>query len=440
MEIVYERCSGLDVHKKKVVVCSSTPDAAGQRLKETRTFRTTTQDLLHLLDWLKDKGCTHIAMESTGVYWKPIYNLLEGHFEVLIVNAQHIKAVPGRKTDVKDAEWIADLLAHGLLKGSFIPPAQQRELRELTRYRSSLVEDRTRVVNRLQKVLEDTNIKLGDVATDILGKSARAMLEAMLGGQTDPKVLAELARGRMRAKRAELEQALVGVFKPHHRFLLTELLAQVDTLDEAITRVGNEIATRMQEVSLEQDQAEQPASSPETEVETDEKPPLTWAQAIVLLCSIPGISRRAAEGILAEIGLDMTRFPSAGHLASWAGMCPGNYESAGKRLGGKTRKGSPYLRKFLVEAAHGAAHTKNTYLSAQYHRLAARRGKKKAMVAVGHTILIMIYHMLLQQKSYEELGGNYFDERERRATEKRLVRRLEKLGYQVELQPVSQVA
>jgi len=313
-------------------------------------------------------------------------------------------------------------------------------LRELTRYRSSLVEDRTRVVNRLQKVLEDTNIKLGDVATDILGKSARAMLEAMLGGQTDPKVLAELARGRMRAKRAELEQALVGVFKPHHRFLLTELLAQVDTLDEAITRVGNEIATRMQEVSLEQDQAEQPASSPETEVETDEKPPLTWAQAIVLLCSIPGISRRAAEGILAEIGLDMTRFPSAGHLASWAGMCPGNYESAGKRLGGKTRKGSPYLRKFLVEAAHGAAHSKNTYLSAQYHRLAARRGKKKAMVAVGHTILIMIYHMLLQQKSYEELGGNYFDERERRATEKRLVRRLEKLGYQVELQPVSQVA
>lgn len=272
-----------------------------------------------------------------------------------------------------------------------------------------------------------------------MGKSARAMLEALLGGQTDPKVLAELARGRMRAKRAELEQALVGVFKPHHRFLLTELLAQADTLDEAITRVGNEIATWMREVSSEQGQDKPQASSPEPAVEIDAKPPLTWAQAIVLLCSIPGISQRAAEGILAEIGLDMTRFPSAGHLSSWAGMCPGNHESAGKRLSGKTRKGSPYLRKLLVEAAHAAAHTKNTYLSAHYHRLAARRGKKKAMVALEHSILVVIYHMLSQQKSYEESGGNYFDERERQATEKRLVRRLEKLGYQVELQPVSQV-
>jgi transposase len=440
MEIIYERCCGMDVHKKKIVACLSTPDPVGRRHKEIRTFCTTTQDLLHLLDWLAAASCTHIAMESTGVYWKPIYNLLEGHFDLLIVNAQHIKAVPGRKTDVKDAEWIADLLTHGLLKGSFIPPVEQREIRELTRYRANLVEDRVRVVNRLQKVLEDTNIKLGDVATDIMGKSARAMLAALLGGQTDPKVLAELARGRMRAKRAELEQALVGVFKPHHCFLLSELLAQADALDEAITRVGQEIATRMREVSSDQAQEAPQTSDPEPDGEINENLPLTWSQARELLCSIPGISQRAAEGILAEIGLEMTRFPSAGHLSSWAGMCPGNHESAGKRLSGKTRKGSTYLRKLLVEAAHAAAHTKNTYLSAHYHRLAARRGKKKAMVAVGHTILVVIYHMLSQRKSYEEVGGNYFDEHERQATQKRLVRRLEKLGYQVELQPIPQVA
>jgi len=379
------------------------------------------------------------------VYWKPIFNLLDGDFDLLVVNAQYIKAVPGHKTDVRDAEWIADLLQHGLLKGSFIPPAPQRELRELTRHRTSLVEDRARVVNRLQKVLEDTNIKLGDVATAILGKSARAMLEALLAGQTDPKVLAQLARGRLRSKIPELEQALVGVVKPHHRFLLTELFTQIDTLDEAITRVGNEIATRMQEQEptehhLGSPNDEQQQAPSEEPLQTSEKPPLTWARALALLCTIPGISQRAAEGILAEIGLDMARFPSAGHLASWAGMCPGNSESAGKRLSGKTRKGSSWLRVLLVEAAHAAAHSKNTYLSAQYHRLAARRGKKKAMVAVGHTILVIIYHMLQQQKSYEELGGTYFDERERRDTEKRLVRRLEKLGYQVELLPASPAA
>jgi transposase len=445
MQVVYERCCGLDIHKKLVVACLIVLAANGQRHKEIRTFRTTTQELLLMKDWLTAAGCTQIAMESTGVYWKPIFNLLDGDFDLLVVNAQHIKAVPGHKTDVRDAEWIADLLQHGLLKGSFIPPAPQRELRELTRHRTSLVEDRARVVNRLQKVLEDTNIKLGDVATDILGKSARAMLEALLAGQTDPKVLAQLARGRLRSKIPELEQALVGVVKPHHRFLLTELFTQIDTLDEAITRVGNEIATRMQEPepaghhlgSPNDEQRQAPSEEP---LQTSEKPPLTWALALALLCTIPGISQRAAEGILAEIGLDMARFPSAGHLASWAGMCPGNSESAGKRLSGKTRKGSSWLRVLLVEAAHAAAHSKNTYLSAQYHRLAARRGKKKAMVAVGHTILVIIYQMLQQQQPYEELGGTYFDERERRDTEKRLVRRLEKLGYQVELLPASPAA
>jgi transposase len=373
-----------------------------------------------------------------GMYWKPVYNVLDGAVELLVVNARHIKAVPGRKTDVRDAEWIADLLQHGLLTSSFIPPAAQRELRELTRYRTNLVEERARAVNRLQKTLEDTNIKLGDVATDIMGKSARAMLEALLDGQTDPAILADLARGRLKAKRAQLQEALVGTLKPHHRFMLTEHLALIDTLDEAIARATKEIEARMgppdPETKGSVDVAEEEGQ------EHQEMAPLPWDEAVRLLDSIPGINPRAAQGILAEIGTDMSRFPSSGHLASWAGMCPGNHESGGKRLSGKTRKGSPWLRKLLVEAAHAAAHTKNTYLSAQYRRIASRRGAKIAMIAVGHSLLVMIYHMLSEHVSYTELGGNYFDEQDRQATEKRLVRRLEKLGYHVELQTPTQVA
>ncbi len=354
MQIIYEYCAGIDIHKKMVVVCVIMLNAAGQRVKELRSFRTTTAGLLELRDWLQTAGCTHVAMEATGVYWRPIWNLLEGAFELLPFCAQHIKAVPGRKTDVRDAEWIADLLQHGLLTGSFIPPTEQRELRDFTRYRASLVADRARVVNRLQKVLEDTNIKLGDVATDITGQSARAMLKALLAGQTDPVKLADLAKGKMRAKLAALEEALVGVIKPHQQFLLAELLRQLDGLDEAITRVGHEIATWMdREMPAEPEPAleQHPLSSLLPEQERP-KNPLTWARAVALLCTIPGISQRAAQGILAEIGRDMTRFPSAAHLASWAGMCPGNHESAGKRLSGKTRKGSPYLRQLLVEAAN----------------------------------------------------------------------------------------
>jgi transposase len=374
-------------------------------------------------------------MEATGVYWKPLFNLLEGHLQVLVVNAQHIKAVPGHKTDVKDAEWIADLLQHGLLKASFIPSSAQRELRDLTRYRTNLVEERARVVNRLHKTLEDTNLKLGDVVTDILGKSARAILDALLAGQTDPTLLADLARGRLKAKRTQLEQALVGTIKPHHRFILTEYLVHIDELDDAIVRVGTEIDTFMC--------SETPSDRNETlgeDLHPQNQHQLAWEQAAVLLCSIPGISQRCAQGILAEIGLDMTRFPSAKHLASWAGMSPGNRESAGKRLSGKTNKGSPWLRKLLVEAAQAAAHTKKTYLSAQYQRLKARRGAKKAMIAVGHTILVIIYHLLDEKKMYEDLGGNYFDEHERQETEKRLVRRLERLGFEVSLQPTNQIA
>jgi transposase len=444
MELVYERCCGLDVHKKMVVACLILPDEKGKQSKEVRTFRTTTQELLLLRDWLVLTGCTHLAMEATGVYWKPIYNVLDGAVELLVVNARHIKAVPGRKTDVRDAEWIADLLQHGLLTSSFIPPAEQRELRELTRYRTSLVQERARAVNRLQKTLEDTNLKLGDVATDILGKSARAMLEALLAGQTDPAVLADLARGRLKTKRAQLEEALVGVLKPHHRFMLTEHLALIDTLDEAIARATHEIEVRMgpPDPSPQEPQplAEEESQTGDQEQEPQEKLPLAWDEAVRLLDSIPGINPRAAQGILAEIGTDMRRFPSARHLASWAGMCPGNHESGGKRLSGKTRKGSPWLRQLLVEAAHAAAHTKNTYLSALYRRIASRRGAKIAMIAVGHALLVIIYHMLSEHTSYLDLGSNYFDERDRQSTEKRLVHRLEKLGFQVSLQPATQVA
>ena len=312
MQIVHACCCGLDVHKKSVVACMMSFDPKGRRCKEIRTFGTMTQDLLALADWLTAAGCTHVAMESTGVYWKPVYNLLEGLFELLVVNAQHIKRVPGRKTDVQDAEWIADLLQHGLLRGSFVPPTSQRQLRDLTRHRSTLVAERARIVNRLQKVLEDANIKLAAVASDITGVSARMMLQALLDGERDSAVLAELARGRMRAKRDLLAQALCGRLRSHHAFMITEHLSHIEYLDESIARFTAEVNERLGDAE----------------------------EQISLLDTIPGLSRRAAEVILAEIGSDMSRFPTAKHLASWAGICPGNYESAGKRKSGKTRKGS----------------------------------------------------------------------------------------------------
>ncbi len=409
MDVVYERCCGLDIHKKTVVACLITPGADGKPQKEIRTFGTMTDELLQLADWLAAAGCTHVAMESTGVYWKPVYNLLEDSITLLLANARHMKAVPGRKTDVRDCEWIADLLRHGLLKASFVPDRPQRELRELTRYRTALVRERTAAINRLQKTLEGANIKLASVASDIMGTSGRAMLAALVSGTTDTASLAQLARGHLREKRADLERALTGRMGAHQRFLLAEQLAHIDHLDASIDRLSTEIAVRLR-----------PAEERLARLET-----------------IPGVGRRTVELLVAEIGTDMRRFPTAAHLASWAGMCPGSNESAGKRRSGKTQKGSPWLRAALVEAARAAARTKATYLSVQYHRLAMRRGPKKAAVAVGHRILVIAYHLLHDGGSYHELGVAHLEERRRRTAQRHLVQRLEGLGYKVTLEPVA---
>jgi transposase len=461
MQIVHRCCCGLDVHKKLIVACLISLNEAGEFQKEIRSFATMTRDILALADWLTSAGCTHIAMESTGVYWRPIWNLLEEQFELLLVNAQHIKAVPGRKTDIKDAEWIADLLQHGLLRASFVPPAPQRHLRELTRYRSTLLAERARLVNRLHKVLEDTNLKLTAVVTNIMGLSARDMLDALLQGETNPEVLAKLARGKLRKKREDLEQALVGRVDDHHRFLLTSLLTHIDFLDEQVADCNGKIEQFVSAPSDEKaelissaldDQQQEQASLASTPVgpeamlaqdrvpEDGPKVPLSYQQAIALLDSIPGVNQRIAEIFIAEVGTDMQRFPTAGHLASWVGICPGNHQSAGKQIRGTTRKGDRWLRQALIEAAQGAMRTKDTYLSAQGRRLTHRRGKKRAVVAVGHTILIIAYHVLQRQQPYQDLGSNYFDERDRSAVERQSVRRLEQLGFKVTLETAGEAA
>lgn len=432
MEVLYQSCAGLDVHKKTVVACRM----RGQGKRETRTFGTTTPELLELGDWLAEWEVTHVAMESTGDYWRPIYNLLEGQFELLVVNARHVKQVPGRKTDVKDAEWLADLLRHGLLKASYVPGREQRALRDLTRYRIKLVQQRAQLINRVQKVLEDANIKLASVAKNVLGVSGRSMLEALLAGESDGTVLAKLARGRLKAKEPALIQALTGHMQAHHRFLLSEQLDLFDFLSQQIEELDSQITQQMHEMDEKPTEVSEDGGASGSKPETDPgvESPLTHEESIALLDTIPGVNRATAEVMVAEMGLDMSRFPTAKHLASWAGIAPGNNESAGKRYSGKTGKGNRRLRTSLTQAAWAASHTKDTYFNAQYHRLAARRGKKRAIVAVGHSILVAAYHMLVRRQSYQELGHQYFDQRQQQSTARHLLRRLEKLGIEVTVQ------
>ena len=407
MQVKYERCCGIDVHKDTVVACVIVSKSSGHVQKTIRTFATTTSGLQALAQWLTATGCTHVAMESTGVYWKPLYNLLEGAFELLVVNAAHIKKF-GDKTDVTDAEWLADLLRHGLLRGSFIPSALQRALRDLTRYRTRLIDDRSREVNRVQKVLEDANLKLASVASDVMGVSSRAILAQLIEGQHDPAVLADLAKGRLREKRAALEQALTGRFTAHHRFMLVQHLSHIDYLDEQIAQVDAQITEQIRPFQAAVDR---------------------WDQ-------LPGINQRTGQVIVAEVGADLKPFADGAHLASWGGMCPGNQESAGKRQSGKTHQGDKWLRRALVEAAHAAARTKNSYFATLYHRLAGRRGKKRAWVAVGHSLLVTGYTLITRQVDYQDLGANYFDELNKDAVKRRTVKRLEQLGFQVELKPI----
>lgn len=409
MQVVYERCAGLDVHKKTVVACRLTPQPEGGWRKDIRTFGTLTDELLSLLDWLRAGQVSHIAMESTGVYWKPIYNLLEAEFGVVLVNAQHIKFVPGRKTDVNDAQWIAELLQHGLLKASYIPPVEQRDLRDLIRYRTSLIQERTREANRVQKVLEDANLKLASVASNVLGVSGREMLEQIIAGQDDPVHLAQPARGRLREKIAELERALTGRIREAHRLLLKLHLEHIDDLNAKISQLSDEIDRLLL--------------------------PFDPAKAIERLDAIPGVNGAVAQVIVAELGLEMNRFPSAAHAASWAGLAPGRHESAGRNRSSRIRQGNKHLKAALVQAAHAAGKRKDHYLGAQYRRLAARRGKQRATIAVAHSILVIVYHMLQRGTAYVELGGDYFDQRNQQQVQQRLVKRLEQLGYKVTLEP-----
>lgn len=404
MDVVYDCVCGLDVHSASIQACVRRM-RGGRVQQEVRTFPTMTRDILALADWLAAEGVSHVAMESTGVYWKPIYNLLEGRAEILLVNARHVKHVPGRKTDVKDCQWLAQLLQCGLLQGSFVPGRPQRDLRDLTRHRAQLVGQRAAVANRIHKTLEDANIKLGVVASDILGVSGRAMLRALIAGQQTPSQMADLARRRLRAKIPDLRLALQGSVTDHHRFVLEELLDQLDDLERRIERFSR----RIEELSG------------------------PFAAAIQVVAGLPGFDQRSAQNVVAEIGPDMSRFPTDDHLASWAGICPGSNASGGKRKSGKTTKGSRWLRTALVQAAWAASHTKDSYFRAQFRRLVGRRGKKRALVAVAHSLLVVIYHLLRTGRPYHDLGVAYLDTLDSQRIVRSHVRRLESLGYNVTL-------
>lgn len=404
MDVVYARCAGLDVHKATVVGCVRLPGPQREaRRGETQTFATTTRGLLALADWLTAHEVTHVAMESTGVYWRPVYAVLEGSTELLLVNARHVKMVPGRKTDVRDCEWLAQLLECGLLRASFVPPPAVRDLRDLTRYRKVLIRERSDHVNRVAKTLELANIKLGCVVTDLMGKTGRAILEALIAGCDDPDTLAALAQGSLRKKRAELREAVVGRMTPHYAFLLQQQLALIDALAAHISQFDARIEAAMQ----------------------------PFAEAYALVQTMPGIAERAAQAILAETGVEMSRFPTADQFASWARLCPGNNESAGKRRPTTTGKGAPWLRATLQEAAWAAVKTKKSYYAALYYRLKARRGAKKAIVAVQHAMLVALWHMLTHRVPHRDLGRDYFDRRNQARIRRHHVRRLQQLGYQV---------
>lgn len=405
MDVLIERGAGLDVHQATVVATVRLPGDGGRQMV-TETFGTMTPDLWALREWLQAYGVTHVALESTGVYWKPVYYVLEDAFTLLLINMQELKRVPGRKTDVRDSEWLAQLLECGLLRSSFVPPPPIRELRDLTRYRVQQVRDRAQEVNRLYKVLEDSGLKLTSVLTDVMGVSGRAMLTALVAGTTDPTVLADLARGKLRKKLPTLQRALQGRFRGHHAFLIEQSLAKIDFLDETIERVTTAIDERL----------------------------VPFEPLLTALDTIPGINRIGAISIVAETGGDMRRFPTAGHLCSWGAMCPGQNESAGKRRSGKTRKGNKYLRATLIQAGLGAIHSKGTALQARYHRVKRHRGHKKAVVAVGHQILEIAYFIMRDGVTYDELGADYFDRRHAERTVHRHVRHLEALGYRVTIE------
>lgn len=405
MDVLIERCAGLDVHQASVVATVRVPGEGGRRVV-TETFGTMTSDLWALREWLQTYGVTHVALESTGVYWKPVYYLLEDTCTLLLINMQELKRVPGRKTDVKDSEWLAQLLECGLLRSSFVPPPPIRELRDLTRYRVQQVRDRAQEINRLCKVLEDSGLKLTTVLTDVMGVSGRAMLRALVEGTTDPTVLADLARGRLRKKLPELRRALQGRFRRHHAFLIEQILTKIDFLDETLERLNAEIDARL----------------------------VPFAAMLTALDTIPGVDRIGAISIIAETGGDMSRFATAAHLCSWGAMCPGQHESAGKRRSGKTRKGNRYLRATLIQAALGATRKQGSALQARYHRVKRHRGHKKAVVAVGHQILEIAYYVMRDTVTYDELGADYFDRRHAERAMRRYVRQLEALGFHVTIE------
>jgi transposase len=409
MEVQHARCCGIDIHKKSIRVCVLIRESGRKEQKHLREFGTMTSEILSCADWLRNLGVTHVAMESTGVYWRPVWNLLEGQFDLLLANATHIKNVPGRKTDVKDSEWIAQLLQHGLLQRSFVPDTVLRDLRELSRDRTSLVAERSRLKNRIQKILEEANIKLGSVASDVLGKSGRAMLTAIIEGKQDPQQLADLALGQLRLKIPQLVEALRGRVRAVHRFRLQQQLARVDFIEAQIAQL-------------------------EAEMEKQNAP---FEEAVSWLAEIPGFDRTTAWSVIAEIGINMNQFPSADHLASWAGICPGNNESGGKRLSGKTRKGSRWLRQKLCQSAWCASRCKKSYFAAFFQRIAAHRGRKRAIVAVSHALLVVCYYLLQRRCHFQDLGVNYFDQLNHEKLTHYFVKRLTRLGHRVTIEPCS---